>query len=222
MTRYGTSRHFLLAVGVAALLMVSVGCTPMDTPSSAKHAETSEPPVKWSFTNPDATDSEADQDPPEVALALAPSNPVQLSIPSIAVESELMTTGLRSDGTLEVPPHNRGAPASWYSGSPTPGSVGAGIFLGHVNSTIDSNGVFRRIIELAPGDKVTVSREDGSVAVFEVYRNEAYLKSEFPTRDVYAPVPGAEIRLITCENYIESARSHDQNRGVYARLIATS
>lgn len=49
------------------------------------------------------------------------STPVRVRVPAIDVDSELMTLGLRGDGSLEVPPE--GFPAGWYTGGPTPVSV---------------------------------------------------------------------------------------------------
>lgn len=218
----GTSRHLTLRAGVAALLLFLSGCAATGAAPGAGPSATSAPAEKWTFGDPESDDSGDEDVAPEIALALEPSTPVSLSVPSIDLETELIATGLRADRTLEVPPRDPGSPASWYDGSPTPGSIGSAVVLGHVNSPIDSNGVFKRIAELTPGTQVMVAREDGTVATFEVYRNEAYEKSEFPTKTVYAPARGAEIRLITCENYIEEAQSHDQNRVVYARLIATT
>ena len=160
--------------------------------------------------------------PPEIELALGPSKPVTLSIPSLDVESNLIETGLRDDRTLEVPPGDEGSPASWYNGSPTPGSTGPAVLLGHVNSLTDASGVFYRLRELAAGDRVTVTREDGSAATFEVYRNESYLKEGFPTKEVYFPVPGAELRMITCDRYLPEERRYDNNRVVFAKLVETA
>ena len=160
--------------------------------------------------------------PPEVALALEPSVPVRLSIPVLGVESDLLHTGLRDDGTLDVPPGDEGSPASWYDGSSTPGSAGPAILLGHVNSLTDASGVFYRLRDLVAGDRLSVTRADGRTATFEVYRNENFVKAEFPTQDVYFPVPGSELRLITCDGYVKDARRYDNNRVVFAKLVETA
>lgn len=52
--------------------------------------------------------------------ALPASDPVSLSIPEIRAGSELVKLGLRENESLEVPPDGPGAPAGWYSGSPSP------------------------------------------------------------------------------------------------------
>ncbi|WP_282593733.1 class F sortase [Naasia sp. SYSU D00948] len=153
---------------------------------------------------------------------MEPSAPVHLSIPVLGVESDLLHTGLREDGTLDVPPGDEGSPASWYNGSPAPGSAGPAILLGHVNSLSDASGVFYRLRDLVPGDRVAVARADGSTATFEVYRNESFVKAAFPTKDVYYPVPGAELRLITCDGYVRDARRYDDNRVVFAKLVETT
>ncbi|MCU1438820.1 MAG: class sortase [Naasia sp.] len=217
----GTSRHLRLAAGVAALLFLATGCAaaggeaaPKSTPTPAA---TAGPHASAAPSAPPAAPQ-----PPEVALAMAESAPVHLSIPKLGVESDLIYTGLRGDGTLDVPPGDEGSPASWYDGSPTPGSAGPAILLGHVNSLTDASGVFHLLRDLVPGDRMSVARDDGSVATFEVYRNENYVKAEFPTKDVYYPVPGAELRLITCDGYVKDARRYDNNRVVFAKLVETA
>ena len=216
-------RHLRLAAGVATFLLLVTGCASTveatQTPPPAEAVPSAEPtrtPTPQPTTGP-----EPDR-PAEEELALATSEPVKLSIPSIEVESELMKTGLREDGSLEVPPGDEGSPASWYTGSPTPGSAGPSVLLGHVNSLTDASGVFYRIRELDQGDRLSVTREDGTTAIFEVYNNETYVKNEFPTKTVYFPVPGAELRLITCDAYLADERRYDNNRVVYAKLVETT
>ncbi len=224
----GTGRQLRLSAGLAALLFLATGCSAPGeqiTSPTGPPAPSSAPPSPAPTETEAPAAAEAEPEavlPPEVALALEPSAPVHLSIPVLGVESDLIHTGRRSDNTLDVPPGDDGSPASWYTGSPTPGSVGPSVLLGHVNSLTDASGVFYRIRDLVPGDRVTVTREDGSRATFEVYLNESYTKEGFPTKAVYYPVAGAELRLITCDAYVASARRYDNNRVVYARLVETA
>lgn len=146
--------------------------------------------------------------------------PVSFAIPALDRKAEIIETGLRKDNTLEVPPDDEGAPASWYTGSPTPGEVGPSVLLGHVNSTEDESGVFYNLEALQNGDQIEVSREDGSTAVFEVYKSELYPKDDFPTKAVYYPVDDAELRLITCDGFTESTGEFVDNLVIYATLVA--
>lgn len=225
----GTGRHLRLAAGVATLLVLVTGCAATGgtaAPESSPQAVEAPAPAPSATPSPQPEPvadqaSLADQ-PPEVALAMPSSAPVRLSIPVIGVESDLLYTGLLGDGTLEVPPGDEGSPASWYDGSPTPGSAGPAVLLGHVNSLTDATGIFYNLRDLVPGDRMTVTREDGSIATFEVYSNEDYAKVEFPTKKVYYPVPGAELRLITCDGYNKVTRTYENNRVVYAKLVETA
>jgi LPXTG-site transpeptidase (sortase) family protein len=150
---------------------------------------------------------------------MGPSKPVTLRIPALDRESELIETGLREDNRLDVPPGDEGSPASWYTGSSTPGEAGAAVLLGHVNSLTDKSGVFYDLKTLVKGDEITVTREDGATAIFEVYKVEKYVKAEFPTKAVYFPVPGSELRLITCDGYDAPNRRYLDNLVVYAKLV---
>ena len=153
------------------------------------------------------------------AVPVASSVPVRIQIPSIGVDSDLMGLGLQSDGTMEVP--QGGFPGGWYTGSPTPGELGPSIIAGHVDWG-GSPGVFYRLRELASGDSITVTREDGSVTVFVATDIRQYPKAEFPTQTVYGDIDHAGLRLITCGGAFDSsASSYDDNIIAYAALSET-
>lgn len=156
---------------------------------------------------------------PELPAVLAASDPVTLDIPSIGTSSELLSLGLRENNSLEVPPDGPGAPASWYNQSPTPGERGPSVMLGHVNATDGGKGVFADLRALKAGDRISVTREDGTTAVFEFQRGEQYEKNNFPTFDVYGNTPGSELRLITCDGYNPDTGEFDDNYVVYATLV---
>jgi sortase (surface protein transpeptidase) len=149
------------------------------------------------------------------------SKPVTLSISAIDVRTDLLQLGLRGNGSLDVPQDSgSGAPAGWYTGSPTPGERGPSVILGHVNALGGSKGVFADLRKLTPGTEINVSRTDGSIAVFTVDRGTVYSKDEFPTFEVYGNTPGAELRLITCDGYDPATGLFDDNYVIYAKLKA--
>ncbi len=151
-----------------------------------------------------------------LAIAQRTAQPVLLTIPAIGVRTKLVDLGLNANGTLQVPAST--AVAGWYSGSPAPGAVGAAVIAGHVDSRAGL-GVFFWLRTLRPGDRVYVSRSDGTMAVFTVTRVQLYAKDQFPTAAVYGPVPDAELRLITCGGTFDrSLGSYLSNVVVFARL----
>ncbi|QFG70353.1 class F sortase [Ornithinimicrobium pratense] len=149
------------------------------------------------------------------------SRPTNLTVDGIEVDSVLRPLGLNADGSLEVPPPGpRYDDAGWFTGSPRPGEVGPAILLGHVNGVGGKPSVFFRLAELRPGDRVTVGREDGSQARFEVYRVEQHPKDAFPTAAVYGDTTGSELRLITCAGEWDHSTGHYRdNTVVYATRI---
>jgi len=154
--------------------------------------------------------------PPDV---MAASAPVSIHIPSTGTQSELLSLGLREDGSLDVPPEGPGAPAAWYNRSPTPGERGPAVLLGHVNATGGGPGVFANLRALQPGDLIRITRQDGTTAVFAFHRAEQYPKDAFPTLTVYGNTEGAELRLITCDGYDPATGQFDDNYVVYAKLV---
>lgn len=153
------------------------------------------------------------------AVALARSTPVRVRIDAIGVDSGLMNLGLRSDGSLEVPPS--GFPAGWYTGGPTPGELGPAIIAGHIDW--NGPGVFYELHNLKPGDQVALTRADGSKPAFRVTRVAQFPKDHFPTKLVYGNIDHAGLRLITCGGSFNSQAGHyEDNIAVFADLIATT
>lgn len=162
---------------------------------------------------------------PVVPLAaLAPADPVELKIESIGATSSLIPLGLNPDQTISVPPVSQPLQASWYKFGPTPGAVGPAVVLGHINGN-GQPGIFARLHETKPGDQVTISRNDGSTAIFTITRLEQLSKDSFPTEAIYGDLPGttSELRLITCGGTFDrNARSYKDNIIAFATLTSAA
>lgn len=158
--------------------------------------------------------------PPQSASPKPVAAPVSLTIPLIGVQTKLLTLGLTSTGTLQVPLLSQAGVAGWYKGSPRPGSIGSAIIVGHVDTT-SGPAVFDRLDQLTRGNKIYVKRADGTLVEFRVTSVQTYLKDHFPTEDVYGPVPDPELRLITCGGAWDYATHHYlSNTVVYATEVS--
>ncbi len=149
---------------------------------------------------------------------LAASPPTTVSVPSIGATSSLMDLGQNSDGSLAVPPLTNPMQAGWYDKSPTPGSLGPAVILGHINGD-GKPGIFYKLKDVKAGDQVMVARKDGQTAVFTVAHIDTVPKAAFPADQVYGDTPDAQLRLITCGGVFDpAARSYEANVIVYANL----
>ena len=220
--RAATAAGVLLLLTLAGCGTGDTGTSDAGTPPSTSAAASAPPTTAAASPRVQAPAAQAPAAPATAGPAvLARSEPATLEIPVIGVRTHLLKLGLRENGSLEVPEDTgNGAPASWYNGSPTPGERGPSVMLGHVNSPNGRGGVFADLRKLTPGAEITVSRADGSTAVFTVDRGALYIKSEFPTLEVYGNTPGPELRLITCDGYDPATGLFDDNYVIYAKLTA--
>jgi hypothetical protein len=151
-----------------------------------------------------------------VAAGLPPSPPVHLTIPALGVSSDLEHLGVRPDGTLAPPAAFQRA--GWFAGGVEPGQPGPAVIAGHVDSR-SGPAVFQALGDLAPGDGIDVARADGSTVSFRVTEVTEHPKAAFPTEAVYGPVPGPELRLITCSGPFDEGTGHYvDNLVVFATL----
>ncbi|NUS35910.1 MAG: class F sortase [Pseudarthrobacter sp.] len=233
-------RRGLLGGSTAAgllLLLALTGCGGATTaaPGAAAlpaAAASSPAPTETASPDPDGSSPATTQAPqphtstptpvpttPVAPAVLAASDPVALSIPAIGLRTDLLSLGLRDDGSLQVPDDTgNGAPAGWYNGSPTPGARGPAVILGHVNALGGHKGVFADLRKVTVGAEINVYRADGSTAVFRVDHGASYSKGDFPTLEVYGNTAGAELRLITCDGYNPATGLFDDNYVIYAKL----
>jgi LPXTG-site transpeptidase (sortase) family protein len=162
------------------------------------------------------TSSSPVEQPDTGVTALPAAEPTEISIPRIGARSTLVPLGLNADETIQVPPVSTPMQAGWYTNAPTPGEIGPAVILGHVDGT-KKPGIFFRLKEMAAGDEILVSREDGVTARFVVDRVEHVAKKDFPTDQVYGDTTDAELRLITCGGVFDrDARSYVDNIIVFA------
>jgi sortase (surface protein transpeptidase) len=184
-------------------------------PGAPSTGSTSSPPSTTSVVVPPQSSQVG------VAVPAKPiENGVRISIPAIGVDAPVVSLGLNSDGTLQVP--SSFSVAGWWSGGPFPGQPGPAVIVGHVAS-VAGPGVFYRLGQLVPGDLITVSQPSGSSVIFTVVRSVEVSKSNFPTQLVYGPIADAGLRLITCTGTFDSSTGHfDDNLIVFAKLSSKS
>ncbi|MBK3530624.1 class F sortase [Streptomyces sp. MBT67] len=145
------------------------------------------------------------------------SAPTEVSIPSIGVRSTLMELGLNADGTVEVPPAEKGMTAGWYRGGSVPGTPGPAVLIGH-NDTRFGRAVFHDLKKIREGAEVLVRDGAGKTLRFTVTGKEAVSKKAFPTEKVYGPTKGSTLRLITCDGEFDAEGHPVDNLIVYGAL----
>ncbi|MGX8906242.1 class F sortase [Streptomyces netropsis] len=151
---------------------------------------------------------------------LPASRPRGLSIKATGVWAPIEERGLNPTGAVEPPPYSRSNAVGWYRGGPQPGSAGAAVLVGHLD-TPRARAVFYDLSELKPGETITVARVDGTSAEFTVEDVSVYTKDRFDARKVYGPreADRAELRLITCGGDYDRVRhSYSANVVVSAYL----
>ena len=219
-----------MAVIAAAALLMAGGrgvtapahAVPSPRPSvyGAGRAPSSVPLAKWPrHARPSGQTQQAAQ-PAASAPAPPTSSGMRVRIPAIGVDARVVSLGLNSDSTLQVP--STASAAGWWSGGTRPGRVGPAVIVGHVNWDGQA-GVFGRLNQLRRGAPVVVTEANGAVDRYVVTGSAVAPKSRFPTQRVYGPLRYAGLRLITCTGSFDSGTGHYlDNLIVFARLTGRS
>ncbi|MER7722979.1 class F sortase [Streptomyces sp. NPDC096323] len=177
------------------------------SPSKSPAAVAQTPTAAAGTAGTEATDTRPAKDPAQP--------PVHVSIPSLGVDSDIMRLGLNTDGTVEVPPAEKGMTVGWYTGGPVPGEQGPAVLIGH-NDTRLGRAVFHDLKKITKGAEITVRDEKGTTVRFEVTGRETASKNAFPTARVYGPTKDRALRLITCDGAFDAQGHPVDNLIVYA------
>lgn len=201
-------RPLLLASSLALILISVSDCSR----SGTVYTRSAIRPTQISSTRP--------LDKPDRPLER--SIPRRLLIPKLRIDVPVIGLGLNSDHTIEVPPLDRPNLVGWWDGGPTPGENGASVILGH-NVGGKRPSVFEHLGMLEPGDLVTITRADGSTAVFAITQLEQVPKNRFPTARVYGMLSYPGIRLITCGGRFDTSSGHHvDNIIAYGKLVRSA
>lgn len=197
------------ALAVYACLALSV-----PTVTGCSDASPSQSPAAAAQTPTTVVTPDADQSAESPAEPAAQA-PVHVSIPSLGVDSDIMRLGLNTDGTVEVPPAEKGMTVGWYTGGPVPGEQGPAVLIGH-NDTRFGRAVFHDLKKITKGADITVRDAKGAEVHFAVTGRETASKTAFPTNRVYGPTDDRALRLVTCDGAFDAQGHPVDNLIVYA------
>ncbi len=211
-TRPPELRQAGAVAAVVALLAATVVATTLIRPEADGDPTPTLPP---GTENP-APRTIAAAPAPTARDALAESSPTRVEIPSLGVDVDAVVgLGRTPAGVVEVPAH--ATAVGWLTSEPTPGEAGTSVLTGHTAFAYE-RGSFFSLELLRPGDTVWITRTDGKVAVFSVYRVEE-LPQKYALDHATLPTDHPELRLLTASGGFGSPRA-DTAVVVSARLTA--
>lgn len=231
------SRTALVVLGTLSLLITACGSSSSLPTQAAPVASNSEPQASPEQVSPESAapaDPVAQQAAPFSTLSdrivdLGPADgipeppppslhPVSIRIDKIDVnDAVVIDVGVAPSGEMEVPPPLE---VGWYQYGPAPGEQGSAVLAGHIASG-GIDGAFRYLDRLEPGDRFTISFEDGSSRQFEVTDLQQYDKDDLPFGQIFTDEGQPRLALITCGGAFDySARSYEDNIVAYAVPIS--
>jgi hypothetical protein len=171
-------------------------------------------PVEAARLRAEAADRGA---PPPGPITAPLSPPAEITIPALGLAQQLVPLEVQ-ESELQTPEGY--GDIGWWRGGPKPGSSGAAVVVGHVDSP-QGPAVFYQLAGLSPGAEISVLREDGSTAVFAVDRVERYSREDFPSDLVYRRDGQAGLNLLTCGGRYDAAvGQYEDNVVVFTTLVA--
>jgi len=137
-------------------------------------------------------------------------DPVSVSLARLGINTPL--DALTTDSVTGVPQVPGLGRAGWISAGVAPGDLGRAVVLGRRSQSGED--VFAKLVNARAGDKIVVTRADGTVLTFVIQSVEQYTAGQLPE----ARIDGggkkqAQLRLIT------SAGTYDQAKGGFPRNL---
>ncbi|WP_435243223.1 class F sortase [Streptomyces cucumeris] len=160
---------------------------------------------------------------PPAHAPLPSARPKSVEIEAAGIRAPVVAGGLDREGALKPPPYDRAGTVGWYRAGPEPGSAGAALLVGHLD-TRSRPAVFHGLGDLRRGAAVRIARTDGTTAEFTVESVELMPNERFDARRAYGAHTRdrAELRLITCGGRFDpETRSYSANVVVSAYLTGT-
>ena len=126
--------------------------------------------------------------------------PIAIQIEKAQIAADIEPLGI-VDGIMENP--TGPFVVSWYRETARLGENGNAVMAGHVDYWNVGPAVFYNLKELAPGDTIQVTGEDGTVYAYEVEFTELYENASAPIEEIVSGPGGETLTLITCGGEFE-------------------
>lgn len=151
---------------------------------------------------------------PPVA-APAPEQGMHIAIASLGINAPVVEVGETAAGNMEIPD------APWvvglYKNGPKPGEEGNSVLAGHLGAP-GQKSVFTNLVQLKVGDIVMVGEGADKIA-FRVTNTLVTTPAAAPLNDIFGPVKGAHLNLITCAGTWDG-KSYDQRLVVFTERVS--
>jgi sortase (surface protein transpeptidase) len=140
--------------------------------------------------------------------------PATIGIPAIGVDASVVPVGLvPGTDTLQIPDIDQ---VGWYRLGPSPGQTGSAVLVAHIDGD-GRPGVFWRLGQLTPGDRITITFRDTRSRTFRVTGRQQVPKTELPA-ELFSRAGPPRIALITCGGAFDTRTRHYRDNVV---VVAT-
>ena len=201
------SRRAALAVAVLATLGLLVSVWALwprsdDAPAGpAPSAGPLEAPDLGAARSPGGAAPTPGQDVPRTTATLpAPEvvapRAVRLTAPSVGIDLPVHPVGVARDRQMALPADP--AVLGWYRFGPAPGSGrGSVVGAGHLDSRRYGLGPLVRLRDVAVGDRIEVTRDDGTRRAYRVRSSRRYDRQALPA-EIFSRAGRERLRIVTC------------------------
>jgi LPXTG-site transpeptidase (sortase) family protein len=195
---------------LGALILLHSGRTPAALPLAVIEEERFPDEAPTPVPTPQPT-PEPPPPPSEAPVA-------RLRIGSIGVDAPIVYLGVDPDGVMQSP--KTAYEVGWYDFSAHPSFDGNAVFAGHVDLASVGAAVFWRLRQVAEGDDIEVSLEDGTTYAYKVVSTNSYASGDAPVEEIIGPTERDSITLITCDGTFNTrTREYDKRLIVRAEKV---
>lgn len=146
------------------------------------------------------------------------SYPRTITIKKIGLRAEIEQVGLTDSGSVETPSSEK--VAGWYKFGSRPGEKGNAVIVGHRDSAVNPNGIFRRLGDLKSGDIIEVTDNGNITYKYKMVKKEIYGDSNAPMQEIFGQTEKKMLNLITCVGAWNVQEGNYEKRVViYSELI---
>jgi hypothetical protein len=148
------------------------------------------------------------------------ARPASLRIAALGVDAPIVPRAIDPDtGAFDLPPD--AATVAWWEPGPTPGEQGSAVLAAHVDYG-GRVGVFYELADTAPGERVEIGFNDGTIRSFQVTEVVHYPKSSLPLEEVFRSGGPPVLTLVTCGGEFDRVTRHYSDNTVLTAVPVAS